>query len=436
MDREWWQRYIDEVREVFTGQLLTSLPHCFDARQVNVDRYPNSGAGAIAAAALLGAQRIILLGYDCAYTGGKTHWHGDHPKGLFNAGAVADWPAHFERLAKDLSSVEILNCSRSTALACFPLGDLESALPDKRPPLLVKGMHGMGDNLHQRAVMRELIRSHEVWLETPWPCFYRDLDVRLVRPETRLRTQAKNVDREAARFDAVRAPAGAKTLRVSYPPESVRRCGSVLAAMSEQCGVPVGDFRLSVPDEWLARADALIASWQTDKPILVYRPLVERTEWGGCAARNPDLDAYKVIFDAIRDRFFVVSVADLQKNREWMTSHRIEADIEYHAGELDVEILTGLFKRAALIYTAPGFAVVLAQSVGAPVVAVFGGYEDSSSFSAGARFAPYLGVDPIHPVRDFRHNNRANKTIDVPAAIERVLEFVNANCPQPSVCAG
>ncbi len=435
MDAAWWRAYIDEVKSVFHGLLLTSAAHCYGALQIGTDEFPNSGAGAIATAVKFGAKRVILLGYDSQFSGGKTHWHGNHPKGLGDAASVAEWPAQFDRLAKRLDGIKIVNCSRETALTCFARGGLEAELESDKPPLLVHGMHGMGDNLHQRAIMRELARSNDVWLETPWPCLYGDLGIHLIRPETRLRTQAKNAAREADRFDPGPAPSGARTLRVSYPPESVRRCGSVLAAMSEQCRVPVGDFRLPVPDDWLARADALISSWGTDKPILIYRPLVERTEWGGCAARNPDRDAYKAVFDAIRPQFFVVSVADLKKGQEWMTSHAISADAQYHAGELDVEVLAGLFRRAALVYTAPGFAVVLAQAVGTPVVSIFGGYEDSSSFSAGAKFSPYLGIDPVHPVRDFRHNDRVNKALDVPAAIGRALEFIHENCAQASVSA-
>lgn len=436
MDASWWQAYIDEVKAVFKGRLFSSLPHCFGTDQFAND-YRNSGAGAIALAAQAGSRKIILLGYDCQKTHGQAHHHGDHPKGLGNADSIDTWPAIFGRVAKDFKATRIVNCSSETALDVFDRGELEAELQElaRKPALKVVGMHGMGDNLHQRAIVRELSKSREVWLETPWPCFYRDLDVHVVRPDTRLRTQAKNAARESDRYDRAPAPEGADVLRVNYPPESVRRCGSVLAAMSERCGVRVGDFRLPVPAEWLERADALIGSWRTNKPVLVYRPLVERTEWGGCAARNPDINAYRTILDAIREQFFVVSVADLKRGQEWMVSSPIGADVKFHAGELDIEILTGIFKRSALVYTAPGFAVVLAQAVGVPVVSVFGGYEDSSSFAAGARFSPYLGIDPIHPVRDFRHNNRVDKTLDVSAAIGRALEFIHENCAQASVSA-
>lgn len=55
---------------------------------VNLFRAPdndafNSGQRAIQLAAHFGAERIILLGYDCSLENG-THWHGNHPDGLKN----------------------------------------------------------------------------------------------------------------------------------------------------------------------------------------------------------------------------------------------------------------------------------------------------------------------------------------------------------------
>ena len=94
----------------------------------NLKCFGNSGAGAIALAAKAGASRVILLGYDCEKSGGKVHWHGDHPAGLGNAGSMPKWPEQFKRLAASLSGVEVINCSRATALTAFPRGKLESVL--------------------------------------------------------------------------------------------------------------------------------------------------------------------------------------------------------------------------------------------------------------------------------------------------------------------
>ena len=97
-------------------------------RLKSIKSYANSGAGAISAAVHAGAKRVILLGYDCQKTGGKSHWHGDHPKNLGNAGRIEAWHDGFAKLKNDCSHVEILNATRETALECFDRITLEAAL--------------------------------------------------------------------------------------------------------------------------------------------------------------------------------------------------------------------------------------------------------------------------------------------------------------------
>lgn len=91
-----------------------------------------SGAAAISLAAHRGASTVILLGYDCQYTDGKRHWHGDHPRGLGNAGSVAKWVRGFEELASAMekAGVRVLNASRETALTCWERVGLDDALAD------------------------------------------------------------------------------------------------------------------------------------------------------------------------------------------------------------------------------------------------------------------------------------------------------------------
>ena len=132
LDRDWWKVYREEAAAVFAGELVSPLPNNYGVRRIQLPRYENSGAAAIALAVHMGAQRIILLGYDCQKTGGKAHWHGDHPKELGNAGSLNKWPAQFAKLARDLRNFNIVNCSRETALTCFPRANLEHVLRDEQ----------------------------------------------------------------------------------------------------------------------------------------------------------------------------------------------------------------------------------------------------------------------------------------------------------------
>ena len=129
MDAAWWRRYGARAKQEFSGERLTiARGVCPDATKIDIFRGGKSGAGAMSLASHRGAARIILLGYDCQYTGGKRHWHGDHPKGLGNCVSLPKFPAQFEQMARHLKHREIINASRSTALAFWPRMDLEEAL--------------------------------------------------------------------------------------------------------------------------------------------------------------------------------------------------------------------------------------------------------------------------------------------------------------------
>ena len=89
----------------------------------------NSGYQAINLAYLLGAARILLLGYDMQLTDGKTHWFGDHPNKTspqFHV-CLEAFPTLAKALARE--GVAVVNCTRRTALTAFPRQELEQALP-------------------------------------------------------------------------------------------------------------------------------------------------------------------------------------------------------------------------------------------------------------------------------------------------------------------
>jgi hypothetical protein len=124
--------YRDEVDRIFKGRLYTSSPGIESTEFIEsgkLGRPLNSGAGSILLAYYFGASRIILIGYDCHKRGG-THHHGNHPKGLGNAGSMPKWHRQFRELAQRVSA-QIINCSPDTALNAFPLGELETCLANR-----------------------------------------------------------------------------------------------------------------------------------------------------------------------------------------------------------------------------------------------------------------------------------------------------------------
>lgn len=412
-DALWWTCSPDAVHfdgVKVAGQLHADIDEFIPAPYERVLVEPGktleirtSGLAAIRLAAAAGAKRILALGFDPA-----GHFHNDHklPRVKPEPEIYRAWQIGFDALARELAArgVELV---RHTAPAL--------------PPLLVHGMGGLGDNIHQRAVVRELARKHEVWLRTPFPAVYHDMPhVHALPLEHPRRLQRLSVARAA--YAGPPVPAGAPALSIGYDGGSVRAAGSVVAAMAASAGVAPGDFGMAVSESWAAK----LPPFPADRPILVYRPLLERASTPSHATRNPDPLAYRRLYQALRRDYFVVSLANLDDAEERIAGGTVRADLTLHRGELDLEGLMALFARAALVYTAPGFATVLAQAVGAPCITVFGGYERATSFSAGAQPGRWLAIEPVEPCACWRAGHDCDKTIDLKVAAAAVRQFEEA----------
>lgn len=86
----------------------------------------NSGFQALNLAVIQGAARVILLGYDFG-ADEKKHWFGDHPDPLKKNSDYAQWIKCMNRAAPKIP-VPVINCSRRSAIECFPKHDLREVL--------------------------------------------------------------------------------------------------------------------------------------------------------------------------------------------------------------------------------------------------------------------------------------------------------------------
>jgi hypothetical protein len=95
----------------------------------------NSGYQALNIAWLMGARRILLLGYDMKFAAnGASHWFGDHPDKIRSN--YPSWLTGFSQAAEQLhaAGVEVINCSPDTALICFNRASLASVLSSAQAP--------------------------------------------------------------------------------------------------------------------------------------------------------------------------------------------------------------------------------------------------------------------------------------------------------------
>ena len=132
---KWWTQDVQwEVDPAQWGiHQLTSLDQPGLSRTDGViHRGGNSGYQAIGLAYELlrkkdpeNVGRIILLGFDMQMAGNRRHWFGDHPPSVGMASNYHNFITSFGTIYPDIYGLEILNCTRTTALKHFDQMDLD-----------------------------------------------------------------------------------------------------------------------------------------------------------------------------------------------------------------------------------------------------------------------------------------------------------------------
>lgn len=219
--------------------------------------------------------------------------------------------------------------------------------------MIIHGMFGLGDGLYQRAFIKAMPKP--LYLSTPWPILYSDIPgVHCVRPQTNLRTQAKNIARHSS---WLMPPAKQPARYIRYGTEGI------IPGMIASFGVIPCEFDLP----------PLPPSPETGKYVVV-RPATVRSEWRA-DTRNPDPHYINVAAHyAYHQGYRIISVADLQEGQEWLVGEMdYPTDACYHKGELPVEQLLALVANASAVIGGIGWLVPAALSAKVPAWIICGG---------------------------------------------------------------
>src|SRR5215475_11461129 len=116
-----------------------------------------------------------------------------------------------------------------------------------KPRLVANGMWGLGDNIYSRPFVRAAAVKYQVWLETPWPELYVDLDIKIGLGSRKLRTQQKNIARQLSECwsPALRAD---REIRIGYFDLAAR---SIIVSMQRQwlrVGIDFDPVLFDLPD--------------------------------------------------------------------------------------------------------------------------------------------------------------------------------------------
>ena len=138
-DYSWWKNHWEAVKSVQCMKVsqthgnrpLPDLPlwlvegqHGVDMGSKRLQFGANSGFAGVHLASLWNAAKIALLGFDMSMKG-KRHWFGDHPGDMNKKSNYETWVANFERAN---CPTPIINCSRETALTCYPRANIQEVL--------------------------------------------------------------------------------------------------------------------------------------------------------------------------------------------------------------------------------------------------------------------------------------------------------------------
>ncbi len=144
-DAHWFLAFEDRLEE-YPGRVVTNnedkhaIPDWvsrMDRKEIGLSTEAlgfggNSGCSAINLALILGARRVLLIGFDCKLgSAAEMNWH-DNRMEPANPEVFPKFQEGFYAIARDLPTVfpgrEIINCTPGTALECFPKGKLEDYL--------------------------------------------------------------------------------------------------------------------------------------------------------------------------------------------------------------------------------------------------------------------------------------------------------------------
>jgi hypothetical protein len=219
--------------------------------------------------------------------------------------------------------------------------------------VLIRGLWGLGDNIYQRPFVAAAAKQYDLWLETPWPELYADLDIHFVRGWKLLRTQQKNMARSQAWSTP---PKGVREVTMRYG----NLAASTIIASLERCWRVLG---VKFDPQLFGLPEMAPRPIRSERPIAVIRPVTVRSEWRN-EARNPRPEYVNAIARELMATHTVIAVADLEPDAEWLVGELPPAHKYFVHGELKVRELLVLVRDADIVLGGVGWIVPAGLALG------------------------------------------------------------------------
>jgi hypothetical protein len=239
-------------------------------------------------------------------------------------------------------------------------------------------MYGLGDNVYSRPFVRAAAMRYEVWLDTPWPELYADLDIRFVRGNRKLRTQQKNIALQPK--DRWSKPPPMREIKtVSYGSDLT--AFSLINALERRWSA----LKVAFDPALFDLPDMGPSPVRSERPVAVIRPVTVRSEWHN-TARAPKPEYINALAAELMATHTVVAVADIEAGHEWLVGTLPPAHHHFIFGELNVRELLALVRDADIVIGGVGWIVPAGLALKVKTFVVLGGH--------GGHNAPEKITDP------------------------------------------
>ena len=397
----------------------------------------DSGFAAINLAIALGCNEIFLVGFDFkSETDKQENFHDGYPEKMDSVIYKDMVEAHSElaNIVGMSTDVRIWNLNENSALRTYPFLSkeaVEDMVNVKEFDVFIRAYYGIGDNFYTRPFIKEMVKKYRtVYLETCLPQLYYDIkNIKFVFPDAmNLRCQNKIV-RNLPEDTWVEKPKDIRSIEMPSYWNGFRMGLNVKEYFDLFYPCDNYDFKFKCPTQWIEEAkvlrDKIMKRYPGKKLCIVRQPTV-RNEWKH-SSRAPEPKYYKEAYDVIKKDYVTVSIADIEKGKEeFYKNEKANSDVEYHRGQLSIEMILGLIQIADLVLCCNSFYLVAGIAMDTPTFCIWGGSipHDILVYDA-MKLGNYETVIPDNFCGCLEHNHDCDKTINVETLRSKLSKFIS-----------
>jgi len=239
---------------------------------------------------------------------------------------------------------------------------------------IIKSLHGIGDHVYERPLIKALAEREELYIESPLPFMLSGIEnVKFLRTETPWRTQQKQrlIEENFISIEYSQLPEEAfqqityPPIRPGYPRPNFNRIQRVVRPELEirfgygpdnysrwnliQCLERQAKVTLSEPIDFAMPDFGPCPVDTGGKKLAIVRPPTDRAEWHTPSRQCLPQYTNRACQMLKAAGYYTVSVADCVQGKEWLVGDAPEADLILHSGELSLVKLMALCQHADVI---------------------------------------------------------------------------------------